>query len=75
MGPAIKDVVQTFKMPLAETVERYWRWALAASTAVGGYDSTPAFEELIRIVKRAGNGATTSRPTDLADMVTSLQSV
>ncbi len=68
-------IVQTFKMPLAETFECYWRWALAASTAVGGYDSTPALEELIRIVKRAGNGATTSRSTDLADMVTSLQSV
>lgn len=75
LSPAIKDVVQTFKMPLAETVERYWRWALAASTAVGGYDYTPAFEELIRVVKRAGNGATRSRSTDLADMVTSLQSL
>ena len=73
--PEIKDVIQTFKMPLAETMDRYWRWALAASTAVGGHDYTAAFQDLIRIISRAGDASVRSQSVDLADMVKALRAL
>ncbi|MCA1690739.1 MAG: acyl-ACP desaturase [Actinobacteria bacterium] len=71
--PAIKDVIQTFKMPLSNTLDRYWRLALEASNAVGGHDYTEAFEELIRIVDRAGDASTRARSTDLTDLVSGIE--
>lgn len=48
----IRDVVAGFRMPLADTMRGYWRWALKiADTA--HYDHTDAYEHLIRIVHRA----------------------
>jgi rubrerythrin len=48
----IRDVIANFRMPLADTLRGYWRWALRiADTA--HYDHTDAYEHLIRIVHRA----------------------
>lgn len=48
----IRDVVAQFRMPLADTMRGYWRWALKiADTA--RYDHTDAYEHLIRTVHRA----------------------
>lgn len=48
----IRDVVATFRMPLADTLRGYWRWALKiADTA--RYDHTDAYDSLIRVLDRA----------------------
>lgn len=48
----IRDVVATFRMPLADTLRGYWRWALKiADTA--RYDHTDAYDSLINVIDRA----------------------
>jgi acyl-[acyl-carrier-protein] desaturase len=48
--PSLKEVLGTFRMPLAGTLAGYWRWSLkVADTA--GYDHTEAYESLVRVVK------------------------
>lgn len=48
----IRDVVANFRMPLAETIRGYWRWALRiADTA--RYDHTDAYDQLVKVVDRA----------------------
>ncbi|WP_239334362.1 acyl-ACP desaturase [Frankia sp. CiP3] len=48
----IRDVIAQFRMPLADTIKGYWRWALRiADTA--RYDHTDAYDHLIRVVNRA----------------------
>jgi acyl-[acyl-carrier-protein] desaturase len=71
--PAIKDVLSHFRMPLAETLKNYRRWALEVSDAAGGYDHTAAYEELVRVVDRAANASTRSRSLDLADLVAAIR--
>lgn len=52
MVEPVRDVIASFRMPLAETMRGYWRWALRiADTA--HYDHTDAYEHLIRVVNRA----------------------
>lgn len=49
---AIRAVIADFRMPLADTIRGYWRWALKiADTA--RYDHTEAYEHLIKVVNRA----------------------
>lgn len=48
----IRDVIAQFRMPLADTLRGYWRWALRIAEAAR-YDHTDAYEHLIRIVNRA----------------------
>ncbi|WP_250280759.1 MULTISPECIES: acyl-ACP desaturase [unclassified Frankia] len=48
----IRDVIANFRMPLADTIKGYWRWALRiADTA--RYDHTDSYEHLIRVIRRA----------------------
>lgn len=48
----IREVIAGFRMPLANTIRGYWRWALKiADTA--RYDHTEAYEYLIKVVNRA----------------------
>jgi hypothetical protein len=48
----IREVIAQFRMPLAETIRGYWRWALKiADTA--RYDHTEAYEHLVKVVNRA----------------------
>jgi hypothetical protein len=35
--PSLKDVLGTFRMPLADTLAGYWRWSLKVADAAG-YD-------------------------------------
>ncbi|MDQ6946766.1 MAG: acyl-ACP desaturase, partial [Actinomycetota bacterium] len=62
--PAIREVVQTFKMPLAETLDHYRSWAMRAAAAVGGHDPTKAMDELVRLVHRTCDGPTRSTSLD-----------
>ncbi|SDD10765.1 acyl-ACP desaturase [Actinokineospora iranica] len=48
----IRDVVAGFRMPLADTMRGYWRWALKIAD-VARYDHTEAYEHLIRVIDRA----------------------
>lgn len=53
----IRDVIADFRMPLAETIRGYWRWALRiADTA--SYDHTEAYDHLIRVMNRAVDART-----------------
>ncbi|WP_030689073.1 acyl-ACP desaturase [Streptomyces sp. NRRL B-1347] len=45
----MKEVLDTFRMPLADTLGGYWRWSLRIADAVG-YDYTQAYEALARLV-------------------------
>lgn len=48
----IRDVIADFRMPLADTIRGYWRWALKiADTA--RYDHTEAYDHLVKVVNRA----------------------
>lgn len=60
----IREAVAQFRMPLADTMRGYWRWALRiADTA--GYDHTDAYEHLVRVVQRAVDA-----PSDRVDELT-----
>jgi acyl-[acyl-carrier-protein] desaturase len=49
---SIREVIAGFRMPLADTIKGYWRWALKiADTA--RYDHTEAYEHLVKVVNRA----------------------
>lgn len=56
--PSLKEVLGTFRMPLAGTLAGYWRWSLRVADAAG-YDHTEAYESLVRVVRdfTAGRGA------------------
>ncbi|MEU8567825.1 acyl-ACP desaturase [Streptomyces pathocidini] len=57
--PPVKEVLETFRMPLADTLTDYWRWSLKVADSVG-YDHTEAYEALVRLVREytgtAGEG-------------------
>jgi acyl-[acyl-carrier-protein] desaturase len=46
----MRDVVASFRMPLADTLHGYWRWSLQVAVAAG-YDHTQAFESLTWLVR------------------------
>lgn len=47
----VREVIANFRMPLADTIRGYWRWALRiADTA--GYDHTEAYAHLARVIER-----------------------
>jgi acyl-[acyl-carrier-protein] desaturase len=48
--PNLKEVLGTFRMPLATTLAGYWRWSLKVADAAD-YDHTEAYESLARVVK------------------------
>jgi hypothetical protein len=48
--PSLKEVLGTFRMPLADTLAGYWRWSLKVADAAD-YDHTEAYESLARVVK------------------------
>jgi hypothetical protein len=48
--PHLKEVLETFRMPLADSLTNYWRWSLKVADTVG-YDHTDAYEALVRLVQ------------------------
>lgn len=69
----IRDVIAQFRMPLADTMRGYWRWALRiADTA--HYDHTDAYEYLIRTVQRTVD-AKSDRAEELARFVRAARTV
>ncbi|MCX4091578.1 acyl-ACP desaturase [Nocardia sp. alder85J] len=57
----IRDVVANFRMPLADTMRGYWRWALKIAD-VAAYDHTAAYDHLLKVIDRAVDA-----PTDRVD--------
>ncbi|WP_063041060.1 acyl-ACP desaturase [Nocardia pseudovaccinii] len=47
----IRDVIANFRMPLADTMGGYWRWALKIAD-VASYDHTEAYEHLVKVIDR-----------------------
>jgi len=69
----IRDVIAQFRMPLADTMRGYWRWALRiADTA--HYDHTDAYEYLVRTVRRTVD-AKSDRAEELARFVRAARTV
>ncbi|HET8683062.1 MAG TPA: acyl-ACP desaturase [Micromonosporaceae bacterium] len=69
----IRDVIAQFRMPLADTMRGYWRWALRiAETA--RYDHTDAYEHLVRVMNRAVD-APSDRLTELTSFVAACRSI
>jgi hypothetical protein len=69
----IRDVVATFRMPLADTMRGYWRWALKiADTA--RYDHTDAYDSLIQVLDRA-TAARTDKLNELMTFVAAARTV
>lgn len=68
----IRDTIAHFRMPLADTMRGYWRWALRiADTA--RYDHTEAYDYLNRVINHAVN-AKTERQQELIRFLTALRS-
>lgn len=69
----IRDVIADFRMPLADTIRGYWRWALRiADTA--RYDHTDAYEYLIKVVNRAVD-AKSDKVTELIEFVSACRTL
>lgn len=66
--PDLKDVLGTFRMPLADTLKGYWRWSLRVADAAG-YDHTEAYESLVRLVDGFSTSGGEASATDLAAFV------
>ncbi len=69
----IREVVAGFRMPLAETIRGYWRWAFKIAD-VARYDHTDAYEHLVRTIDRAVD-ARSDRMTELVRFVTDCRTV
>lgn len=48
----VREVIANFRMPLADTISGYWRWALRIADAAR-YDHTDAYEHLAKVIERA----------------------
>ena len=72
--PALKDVIATFRMPLAETMKGYWRWSLRVADEVG-YDHTEAYESVVRLVAGFADQAGERTVEDLAGFVHALRGI
>jgi hypothetical protein len=70
--PDLKDVLGTFRMPLADTLSGYWRWSLQVADAAG-YDHTEAYEALVRLVRGFTTAGGEASVEDLASFVSRLR--
>jgi acyl-[acyl-carrier-protein] desaturase len=69
----IRAVIADFRMPLADTIRGYWRWALKiADTA--RYDHTEAYDYLIKVVNRAAD-AKSDKLQELIDFVSAVRTL
>jgi acyl-[acyl-carrier-protein] desaturase len=72
--PNLKDVIATFRMPLADTLKGYWRWSLkVADTA--GYGHTEAYESVVRLVQGFVTTRGEAEVEDLADFVAAIRKI
>ncbi|WP_018685821.1 acyl-ACP desaturase [Actinokineospora enzanensis] len=73
MVEPIREVIAGFRMPLADTMRGYWRWALKIAD-VARYDHTEAYEHLIKVIDRAVD-TKSDRQTELTRFIASCTSL
>lgn len=66
--PDLKAVLETFRMPLSDTLDNYWRWSLRVAEHAG-YDHTEAYEALARVVSSFVREGGESSAEDLLSFV------
>ncbi len=57
MVAPVREVIEGFRMPLADTISGYWRWALRIADAAA-YDHTDAYVHLARVIDHAVSAKT-----------------
>lgn len=72
--PDIKDVLRTFRMPLADTLAGYWRWSLTIADATA-YDHTDSYEAVVRLVDGFATAGGNACAADLAAFVDQIRKV
>jgi acyl-[acyl-carrier-protein] desaturase len=72
--PDIKDVLRTFRMPLADTLAGYWRWSLTIADATA-YDHTDSYEAVVRLVNGFATAGGDASAEDLAAFVDQIRKV
>jgi acyl-[acyl-carrier-protein] desaturase len=72
--PDIKDVLKTFRMPLADTLAGYWRWSLTIADATA-YDHTDSYEAVVRLVNGFVTSGGDASAEDLATFVDQIRKV
>jgi acyl-[acyl-carrier-protein] desaturase len=72
--PDIKDVLGTFRMPLADTLAGYWRWSLTIADATA-YDHTESYAALVRLVNGFATAGGDASAADLASFVDQIRKV
>jgi acyl-[acyl-carrier-protein] desaturase len=72
--PDLKDVLATFRMPLADTLNGYWRWSLKIADATS-YDHTEAYDALVRLVTGFATSSGDASAADLTEFVHRIRAV
>jgi acyl-[acyl-carrier-protein] desaturase len=70
---ATREVLASFKMPLASSLKGYWRWAIRLSDAFG-YNHTAAYAHLHRVVERVTDARSGSRTSGIEDLLQAARS-
>ncbi|WP_410641685.1 acyl-ACP desaturase [Amycolatopsis sp. lyj-346] len=72
--PDLKDVLATFRMPLADTLNGYWRWSLKITDATS-YDHTEAYDALVRLVTGFASEGGRASAADLTEFVHRIRAI
>lgn len=72
--PGLKDVIATFRMPLADTMKGYWRWSLRIADEQS-YNHTEAYDAVVRLVRGFVDKPGESSVADLAEFVQAIRAV
>ncbi len=75
MLPSMQAVLESFKMPLHNTLQNYWRWSMVICQAAGGYDHTQAYADLVRVVNKFADASTRAKAADLIDLVHQIRAI
>ncbi|WP_207897758.1 acyl-ACP desaturase [Amycolatopsis pittospori] len=70
----LKDVLATFRMPLADTLNGYWRWSMKVTDATS-YDHTEAYESLVRLVTDFATAGGRAAAVDLTEFVHRIRAI
>jgi hypothetical protein len=63
---SIREMIAGFRMPLADPIKGYWRWALK-NRDTARYNHTDAYEHLVKVVSRAAD-ARSEKVDELVDL-------
>ncbi len=70
----LKDVLATFRMPLADTLKGYWRWSMKVADATS-YDHTEAYDALVRLVTGFAGESGRASAADLTEFVHRIRAI